>query len=156
MTLEDVANKDSPMANRKKLCQTVRCMLRRAQAEKRLACGLLPAIKLLESDPGSVLFCVLPQTAQGDSAMHHIHTVLLQAFCYENDINIIEVDSAERVSSMVAPAGKKPRPNLDTRCVLVLQPQESPPQQRLSDAEEELVRWCDAQPQPAVIKLPAL
>lgn len=79
--------------NRKSLCKAVMTVLRKAQSEKRLTCGLLPAIKLLEMDPESALFCIMPQSSQGNAALH-IQTVLLQAFCYENDIHIIQVHNS--------------------------------------------------------------
>jgi hypothetical protein len=41
-------------------------------------------------DPEKALFCILPQSSQGNAALH-IQSVLLQAFCYENDIHIIQV-----------------------------------------------------------------
>jgi hypothetical protein len=65
-------------------------VLRKAQTEKRLTCGLIPAIKLLEVDPERALFCIMPQSSQGNAALH-IQSVLLQAFCNENDIHIIQV-----------------------------------------------------------------
>lgn len=137
------------LADRKKLSRSMGAVLRRAQQEKRLTCGLLPAIELLQTDPGSVLFCILPQSAQGDSAVHHIHTVLLQAFCYENDIHIVKVDSAERVGGLLLGGDA-----VDCRCVLVRQPW-TPSPGGLSDSEKDLVRWCDLQPEP-VLRLPAI
>jgi Ribosomal protein L7Ae/L30e/S12e/Gadd45 family. len=78
------------VVNRKSLCKAVVTVLRKAQTEKRLTCGLTPAIKLLEADPERVLFCIMPQGSQGNAALH-IQCVLLQAFCNENDIHIIQV-----------------------------------------------------------------
>jgi len=80
----------SCVVNRKSLCKAVVTVLRKAQTEKRLTCGLIPAIKLLEVDPERALFCIMPQTSQGNAALH-IQSVLLQAFCNENDIHIIQV-----------------------------------------------------------------
>lgn len=87
----------SCVMNRKVVCKAVLTVLRKAQAEKRLTCGLLPAIKLLEMDPESALFCIMPQSSQGNAALH-IQTVLLQAFCYENDIRIIQVSISETLT----------------------------------------------------------
>lgn len=70
--------------------KAIRGVLAHARAERRLTCGLLPAIGLLENDPCSVLFCVMAESRPGD-ATSHMHTVLLQAFCYENDIPVIQV-----------------------------------------------------------------
>jgi hypothetical protein len=80
----------SCILNRKSLCKAVVTVLRKAQTEKRLTCGLIPAIKLLEVDAERALFCIMPQSSQGNAALH-IQSVLLRAFCYENDIHIIQV-----------------------------------------------------------------
>ncbi|XP_066996437.1 growth arrest and DNA damage-inducible protein GADD45 gamma [Anabrus simplex] len=165
MTLEEVRGekmnvREEIIFNRKKLGKNVWAVLRQAQAEKRLTCGLLPAIKLLEHDPDRALFCILSQSGPGDTA-RHIHTVLLQAFCYENDIHILKVDSAERVNELVHGKGKHPR--IDSSCLLVHQPGGSRDAENsellLTECEKELVKFCDTTldmfPQP-VIKLPAL
>jgi hypothetical protein len=34
----------------------------------------------------------MPQSSQGNAALH-IQTVLLQAFCYENNIHVVQVSS---------------------------------------------------------------
>lgn len=65
-------------------------MLANAKVERRLVCGLIPAITYLEKSPDDVIFCVLPETRPGDAATH-IQAVLLQAFCYENYIPVIQV-----------------------------------------------------------------
>ncbi|CAH1111246.1 unnamed protein product [Psylliodes chrysocephalus] len=85
------------MFNRSKLGRAVHGMLTHARVNRRLICGLLPAVAYLEKSPEDVLFCVLPQTRPGDSTMH-MQTVLLQAFCYENDIPVIQVDSSDKLS----------------------------------------------------------
>ncbi|PNF24063.1 hypothetical protein B7P43_G08107 [Cryptotermes secundus] len=135
--------------------RAVMTVLRKAQSEKRLTCGLLPAIKLLEMDPGSALFCIMPESSQGNAALH-IQTVLLQAFCYENDIHIIQVDSAGKLGDIVT--GTHDGPRLDSSCVIVHQPWATD-QPVLSKSEQQLVRFChktlDEFPQP-VIKLPGL
>ncbi|XP_023716960.1 growth arrest and DNA damage-inducible protein GADD45 gamma [Cryptotermes secundus] len=152
MTLEDVPETNM---SRKSLCRAVMTVLRKAQSEKRLTCGLLPAIKLLEMDPGSALFCIMPESSQGNAALH-IQTVLLQAFCYENDIHIIQVDSAGKLGDIVT--GTHDGPRLDSSCVIVHQPWATD-QPVLSKSEQQLVRFChktlDEFPQP-VIKLPGL
>jgi hypothetical protein len=78
------------VVNRQSLCKALMAILRKAKTKNRLTCGLLPAITLLEMDPESVLFCIMPEGSQGNAALH-IQTVLLQAFCYENNIHVIQV-----------------------------------------------------------------
>lgn len=153
MTLEDIILEEN--MNKKAVCKAVLSVVKRAQAEKRLTCGLLPAIKILETHPESVLFCIMPQSTHGDATLH-IQTVLLQAFCYENDIHIIQVDCAEKLGVLVT--DKFDGPRLDSSCIVVHQPwaTDQPP---LSKWEKQLVGFChstlDEYPQP-VIKLPAL
>ncbi|XP_023024962.1 growth arrest and DNA damage-inducible 45 [Leptinotarsa decemlineata] len=91
-------NDKCKMINRSKLGRAVHGMLTRAKVEKRLISGLLPAIAYLEKSPEDVVICVLPQSRPGD-ATTHIQTVLLQAFCYENYIPVIQVDSSEKLDS---------------------------------------------------------
>ncbi|CAG2062405.1 unnamed protein product [Timema podura] len=91
MTFEDVPTETMDAADRQFLRKTLMSVLRRAETEKRLTCGMLPTLKTLEVDPCSALFCIIPQSLKSDSALH-IHTVLLQAFCYENNIHIIKSD----------------------------------------------------------------
>lgn len=76
--------------NRKNVGRAVCGVLTQAKVERRLICGLLPAIAHLEKCPEDTLLCLLPETRPGDAATH-IQTVLLQAFCYENCIPVIQV-----------------------------------------------------------------
>ncbi|RZF40609.1 hypothetical protein LSTR_LSTR007492 [Laodelphax striatellus] len=90
-------------------------LLHEAMKEKRLTCGLTAAVRQLELDPYKVAFCVLPQLTDGDRA-NHIHTVLLQAFCYERNIAIIQVENIEGLRYHTRAA--------DCSCVVVLHPWE--------------------------------
>lgn len=75
---------------RRNIARAVNNVLTQAKKECRLICGLLPAIAYLEKNPEDVLLCFLPETNPGDAATH-MQTVLLQAFCYENYIPVIQV-----------------------------------------------------------------
>lgn len=76
--------------DRRNIGRAVSDVLTQAKRECRLICGLLPAIAYLEKNPDDVLFCFLPETNPEDAATH-MQTVLLQAFCYENYIPVIQV-----------------------------------------------------------------
>lgn len=106
------------MINRSQLGRAVRGVLTRAKDEGRLICGLFPAISHLEkSPPDDVLFCVLPQI-QANDAGTHMQTVLLQAFCYENCIPVIQVNSSEKLAKF---CGLKDKSNKgDFICAIVL------------------------------------
>lgn len=80
--------------------RTVRSALMKAQTESRLVIGLGSAIKVLSKAPEGSLFCIMAEPQAGDSATH-MHEVLLEAFCYENDIYVIKVDSADKLSRIL-------------------------------------------------------
>lgn len=75
---------------RNSLGRTIRNVLAQAKVERRLIYGLLPSINYLEKYPEDAVLCLLPETRPGDAATH-MQTVLLQAFCYENYIPVIQV-----------------------------------------------------------------
>ncbi|XP_018564458.1 growth arrest and DNA damage-inducible protein GADD45 alpha [Anoplophora glabripennis] len=105
MCVSKVNDNRCKMINRSKLGKAVRGVLTRAKVERRLICGLLPAIAYLEKTPDDVVICVLPQTRPGD-ATTHIQTVLLQAFCYENYIPVIQVNSSEKLADYCGVSSK--------------------------------------------------
>lgn len=72
------------------LGDVIREVLETAKSQKRLVCGLLDAIMFLEKKTEEAILCFIPLTRPGDAASH-MHTVLLQAFCFENDIPVVEV-----------------------------------------------------------------
>ncbi|XP_054278525.1 growth arrest and DNA damage-inducible protein GADD45 gamma-like [Macrosteles quadrilineatus] len=92
----------------KRVGKAVSALLATAADEKRITCGLRPAIKVLEMDPAQILFCVMPHT---NDAAKHIQSVLLEAFCYEHNIAIIKVDSLDRLRDTVG--------EVDCSCILI-------------------------------------
>lgn len=69
-------------------------------------------------DPDSVVLCVLAtdEEDEGDVALQ-IHFTLLQAFCCDNDVNILRVSGARRLAQLLDEApGDEPR---DLHCILV-------------------------------------
>lgn len=78
----------------------VRAALWCAQVEKRLVTGLNEAIKRLSKSPSDSLFCIMAPARAGDTS-NHIQEVLLEAYCYENDIYIIKVDAAEKLTRIL-------------------------------------------------------
>jgi hypothetical protein len=64
--------------------------LRRAARQGRLTCGVVAAAQALERATGSVRLCILaPPSAAG--GLLHLHSVLLEAHCYENGIPTVKV-----------------------------------------------------------------
>lgn len=70
------------------------------------------------SDPDSVAFCVLAtdEEYECDIALQ-IHFTLIQAFCFDNDINIVRVNDIERLANIVG-SNQDEEPK-DVHCMLV-------------------------------------
>lgn len=121
-----------------------------AKIENRLIMGLSDAISNFAKTPEDFLFCFMAPPKPGDSATH-MHEVLLQAFCFEHDIYIIKVDSAEKLSRLLGSSTVQ-------SCALI-QKSWSPDHQTevLSKVEDKLVDYCEVHweaPVKPIIKLP--
>lgn len=81
---------ESPHAEGSKVGLALEGALKMAQKESRVVIGVPSAVKFLAAAPEESLFCILAPPKMGDSATH-IQEVLLKAFCFENDIYIIQV-----------------------------------------------------------------
>ena len=70
-------------------------------------------------DPDNVVLCVLATDDEDvkDVALQ-IHFTLIQAFCCENDINILRVNNTQRLAEILG-GGKQGGEPLDLHCVLV-------------------------------------
>lgn len=66
-----------------------------------------------------MVLCLLAADEEeaGDAALQ-IHFTLIQAFCCENDINILRVSNPARLAQLLLPAAG-PEPPADLHCVLV-------------------------------------
>ncbi|XP_056315793.1 LOW QUALITY PROTEIN: growth arrest and DNA-damage-inducible, alpha, b [Danio aesculapii] len=87
--------------------------------------GVYEAAKSLNVDPDNVVFCLLATDEEDvkDVALQ-IHFTLIQAFCCENDINILRVNNMRRLAEILE--GMKPGgESMDLHCVLVTNPQSS-------------------------------
>lgn len=131
---------------------TVRSALLLAMKEDRLVLGLLDTVKTLAKAPEDSLFCIMAQPEIGDSATH-MHEVLLEAYCYENGIYIIKVDSASKLCRIIGSS------ELES-CVLVQKSMVSNNNAEIdhySDVEDLLIDHCEAHwdaPVQPIIQLP--
>ena len=71
------------------------------------------------SDPDNVVLCLLATDEEhaGDVALQ-IHFTLIQAFCCENDINIVRVSNMRRLAEILGESQPGGEPE-DLHCVLV-------------------------------------
>lgn len=79
---------------------------------------------LHHSDPDSVVLCVLATDEEDeDDIALQIHFTLLQAFCCENDINILRVSGLRRLAQVIGEPSSKENNNngepRDFHCILV-------------------------------------
>ncbi|CAG4995578.1 unnamed protein product [Parnassius apollo] len=149
----------SGVAAKSPISQCIKTVLRRACVEKRLTIGLLPAIQYLSTNCNGALFCITTEAPPGDSATH-MQEVLLQAFCVENDIYNIKVDSELKLKELLGCT----RGSMDFSCILVHYPYTDPFSDGheidlsiLSETERNLIEYCESNwgySQVPVIKLP--
>ncbi|KAL0811056.1 hypothetical protein ABMA28_010335 [Loxostege sticticalis] len=149
----------SGVAAKSPIGQCIKTVLLRACIEKRLTVGLLPAIQYLSSNCNGALFCLTAEAPPGDSATH-MQEVLLQAFCVENDIHVIKVDSATKLKKLLGCCSI----GVDFSCVLVHYPYTDPFSDSqeidlsiLTESEKDLIDHCETNwgySQMPVIKLP--
>ncbi|NXN91900.1 GA45A protein, partial [Rhinopomastus cyanomelas] len=94
-------------------------VLSKALSQRSLTLGVYEAAKLLNVDPDNVVLCLLAADEEeaGDAALQ-IHFTLIQAFCCENDINILRVSNPARLAQLLLPATGH-EPPADLHCVLV-------------------------------------
>eukprot|EP00061_Rhincodon_typus_P011392 g36358.t1 len=71
------------------------------------------------SDPDSVVLCLLAadEEDEGDIALQ-IHFTLIQAFCCENDINIVRLRGVKRLEELLESGDETAEPR-DMHCMLV-------------------------------------
>lgn len=132
--------------------KTIKQLLLKAQSESRVTVGLSACINILSKTPEDSLFCLLAEPKKGDSATH-MHEVLLEAFCYENDIYVVKVDSADKLSRILGQSDIE-------SCALIQKSWTSNNEDESFDSlENALVDHCEAfwdAPQQPIIKLPAM
>lgn len=129
---------------------TVKNALIKAQSESRVIVGLSAAITVLSKAAEGSLFCIMAEPQDGDSATH-MHEVLLEAFCYENDIYVIKVDCPVKLSRIL---GKN---NVDSCCLVQKTWTGDHNEENLNKLESLLVDYCEAywdSPQKLIVQLP--
>ena len=62
----------------------------RAREDNRITSGVFDCANKLEQEPESVMLCLLPGGTSDDISVAIQHT-LIEAYCWENDINVIKV-----------------------------------------------------------------
>ncbi|XP_074525165.1 growth arrest and DNA damage-inducible protein GADD45 beta-like [Halichoeres trimaculatus] len=143
MTLEEVVGSNSTEKKMETVSQALEELLVAAQRQDCLTVGVYESAKLMNVDPDSVVLCVLAADEEDvDDIALQIHFTLLQAFCCDNDINILRVSGVGRLAQLLEEGedsnGNEPR---DLHCILVtnppVQPLQNPALQNISSFCEE-------------------
>ncbi|KAI4904222.1 hypothetical protein NFI96_031752 [Prochilodus magdalenae] len=158
MTLEEVVGCDMAEKKMETVSQALEELLVAAQRQDCLTVGVYESAKLMNVDPDSVVLCVLATDEEDeDDIALQIHFTLLQAFCCENDINILRVSGLRRLAQVLGEPSSvdvssstggsssnssnnnnsEPR---DFHCILVTNPQCQPLK---CQALQEVGNYCD-------------
>ncbi|XP_072221510.1 growth arrest and DNA damage-inducible protein GADD45 beta-like [Leuresthes tenuis] len=95
-----------------------------AQKQDCLTVGIYESAKLLNTDPDSVVLCVLAADDEDDVALQ-IHFTLLQSFCCDSGITILRVLGVQRLRQLLGAvdANRNQEECRDLHCLLVTNPQ---------------------------------
>ncbi|NWU07677.1 GA45G protein, partial [Cephalopterus ornatus] len=88
-----------------------------AQRRGCLTAGVYESAKLM-----NVRRLATDQEDEGDIALQ-IHFTLIQAFCCENDIDIVRVNDVAKLAAIVGPSEESGEPR-DLHCILITNPNE--------------------------------
>lgn len=141
------------------LGDTVKQILTDANKESRLICGLSKVSEYLNSTehPEHSLFFFIAPSSNNDSVTH-MSEVVLQSFCFENDIYIVKVDSAQKLNNILGS-------NRCDTCALVQRSSSIDPDlvddaidlDKFTELENTLIDHCEdfwSEPVQPIIRLP--
>uniref|UniRef100_A0A8C2DIQ5 Growth arrest and DNA-damage-inducible, gamma a n=1 Tax=Cyprinus carpio TaxID=7962 RepID=A0A8C2DIQ5_CYPCA len=121
MTFEELSGQDNAAATGDRMQSAgtaLEELLVSAKKQDCLTVGVYESAQVMNVDPDSVAFCVLAtdEEYEWDIALQ-IHFTLIQAFCFDNDINIVRVNDIERLADIVgSDQDEEPK---DVHCMLV-------------------------------------
>ncbi|XP_054623029.1 growth arrest and DNA-damage-inducible, alpha, a [Dunckerocampus dactyliophorus] len=127
MTFEELSG-DYSQERMDSVAKALEEVLSRALARGCTTVGVYEAAKSLNEDPDNVVLCILATDDEDEEDVAlQIHFTLIQAFCCENDINILRVNNTRRLAEILGGGGGKQNGGepLDLHCVLVTSPEES-------------------------------
>lgn len=118
----------------------VRDILMRSQLDNRLVCGLENTsmfLKESENSEQSLFFFIAPLVTF--DSVKHMQEVFLQAFCFENDIYIIKLDSAEKLNIILG------NEQGDATCALVFvkMRNDKKKKEKYTESEKVLIDHCE-------------
>lgn len=102
-----------------KVAEAVKDVVHMAATNKRLVLGAMPSAEFLGEEADSVALCLLLEN-KSDDVLISIQHKLVEAYCWENDIPLLKVDSEDKVRKILSPH-TDPNNNEpdDLSCILV-------------------------------------
>ncbi|KAK1174455.1 growth arrest and DNA damage-inducible protein GADD45 gamma-like [Acipenser oxyrinchus oxyrinchus] len=93
-----------------------------AKSQECLTVGVYESAKLMNFDPDCMSFCVLAtdEEYEGDIALQ-IHFTLIQAFCFDNGIDIVRVNDTQRLAEILGDTDESGE-HKDVHCILITNP----------------------------------
>ncbi|KAM9331201.1 growth arrest and DNA damage-inducible protein GADD45 gamma isoform 2-T2 [Gastrophryne carolinensis] len=127
MTLEEVHGQETVVESAERMHSAGKALhelLVSAQRQECLTVGVYESAKVMNVDPDCVTFCILAadEFDEGDIALQ-IHFTLIQAFCCENDINIVRLNDTEKLAEIFGSTDESGEPK-DLHCILITNPSE--------------------------------
>ncbi|XP_053556564.1 growth arrest and DNA damage-inducible protein GADD45 gamma [Bombina bombina] len=125
MTLEEVHGQETVVESTDRMhCagKALHELLVSAQRQECLTVGVYESAKVMNVDPDNVTFCILAadEYDEGDIALQ-IHFTLIQAFCCENDINIVRLNDTEKLAQILG-STEESGETKDLHCILITNP----------------------------------
>ncbi|CAO2605188.1 Growth arrest and DNA damage-inducible protein GADD45 alpha [Lemmus lemmus] len=139
MTLEEFSAAEQKTERMDTVGDALEEVLSKARSQRTITVGVYEAAKLLNVDPDNVVLCLLAADEDDDRDVAlQIHFTLIQAFCCENDINILRVSNPGRLAELLLLETDASQPP-DLHCVLVTNPHSS---QWKDPALSQLICFC--------------
>ncbi|XP_029469952.1 growth arrest and DNA damage-inducible protein GADD45 beta [Rhinatrema bivittatum] len=139
MTLEEMVSCGSAAQETRSVGEALELLLGDARRQDCLTVGVYESAKLMNVDPDSVVLCLLAIDDEEDIALQ-IHFTLIQAFCCDNDINIVRVCGLQKLSEILGELGDDNLEPRDLHCILVTSPRMESLQ---SEGLEKVAGYCE-------------
>lgn len=78
-------------------------VLKQALSQGRITYGVFECVEVLETCPEQVMVCVLPTVDPSDLSINIQHK-LIEAYCWENSVNVVKINSIEKLTAVLTAA----------------------------------------------------
>lgn len=139
--------------------QKLKEVLSEAQKEHRLICGWKDTIEHLnetENPEHSLFFILVPSST--DDTLSHMQEVMTRAYCLENDIYVIQIDSTEKFNSILGTKSYHSCALIQRSSTMKIeQPDDEIDLDEFTPLENDLIDFCEdnwLEPIQPVVRLP--